>query len=46
MVTGPLAEFPAQRLTQSLRINGTVRRLKVSASIERLEFNASIDGQR
>jgi sulfatase maturation enzyme AslB (radical SAM superfamily) len=46
MVNTLLAEFPEERLTQTIQTNGTVRRLKEFTSVERLDFNISIDGSK
>ena len=46
MVNELMAEYPEERLTQTIQTNGMVRRLKEFDHIERLEFNVSIDGPR
>ncbi len=46
MVNRLLAEYPEERLMQTIQTNGTVRRLKEFTSLERLDFNVSIDGPR
>lgn len=46
MVNALLAEYPEERLTQTIQTNGTVRRLREFTSLERLDFCVSIDGSK
>jgi len=46
MVNTLMAEFPEERLMQTIQTNGMVRRLKELDCLERLDFNVSIDGPR
>ena len=46
MVNELMADYPEERLTQTVQTNGMVRRLKELSAIERLSFNVSIDGPR
>ena len=46
MVNELMADYPEERLTQTVQTNGMVRRLKEFSAIERLGFNVSIDGPR
>ena len=46
MVNTLLAEYPEERLTQTIQTNGTVRRLREFSSLERLDFCVSIDGSK
>ena len=46
MVNELMADFPEERLTQTIQTNGMVRRLKELEYIQRLGFNVSIDGPR